>query len=1762
MKAKKAHQNLYRLLGNDNNNNLSETIALPLYNQPMDLPIIRKNNEQHQQFRSKLIDRINRYKKLVTKEQQIQAEKYDQQMLEWLKKVEKIESNPVKKQRDLKIRESFEKHFPEIRKQREDRERVQRNSNQQHRIRSDAELEEIMDGLQHQELEDKKMRSYIVIPPIMYTRIQLKNLIRFDNQNGYLQDPMSLYKEIRNINIWTEGEKEIFREKYLLNPKKFGIIAQYLERKSIADCINYYYLSKKHENYKQLLRKHVKKRTRAMIKAQQQQQHHQNLVNQRGSPHLINQNNNQSQHSISGLDGTIGSSSTTASTTTSLSTSSTTTLSSSASAALLNRQYPNSSTSVILPYSIAITTNIATITFSLTSTSMANSSGDITTTTTTTTNSNGKISTISTTTTPNTNNNVHQTNNQGDSSSSSTVINRCDNSDNSDLLANGSTTTTLTTTECSTNSTICDNSGNSSSSSSIGCCLCCGDHLVSTNPQKSRPITQNNYQSYGLQLSTLLMNSTTINQKTSNGNQILGRVCFGCHLKKQQQQQSTNSNLREKRYCPMPLCISTSSSSSNANNSTTNTSTNNTPKRKKLHLKQLPQQWLDMLDDNELKQQISKELQIPLDIKIGCARCVMRLNRRLSNRTINLDQKLIDNNQQQQLTNTSSSITNIDSSSMVKEDFRKVWSSPDDQEKLRTMIRTYGKNWATISSNGSFEQQKTPQDCYKAFVLFKNEFQLVSALKEFYQSIGRPWNSAIDSGEDTDGDNGGGGGISGDDDTTASSLDDNQQNNNESDTASASSSSGGGGGGSGKPTSSGDNHQETQNSLTKSNQNLQDCKPLSLSQSSLKSDYDSSATMSADESSNNMNETNNNTATGLDRSSGSFSFPNSGSRSGSSTQQQHSNNVKIETKVMDDLKQSNQSSSYSTSSSSSFNRDKLVGFDAPQVPMFLINPNAPSIQISSSSNTSSSVPSTTAGSNRTPTPHSTSKSSSINDVNNLTSTTSTNNNNNDNNNNNSGGTCVRDLIWKAIEKSLSTETGAATAGISSSQPSSYNTTHTLSSESTNTTAAAVKIEPCSTVVQQSSSSSNNNSTPLCLKREISTPNSNQSLSRQPTPDLSKMDILASTALQQQQQQQRSGGMNLMMMKPEGLAAGINFSYGSNSTTTTTVEDEVQDLSNKSSKRSYDQTILQQQRNSPKDFHHHHPINNKIMKMDSIGGNSGGGNQSSRSSPFSHHSSSSSLMDNSAATQNILRPPYAHSSNLLMNNNNNNNNHPASRIPNMIDAFMTSNSGGVHHITDPMKMNRSSTGGGGGQSSNIYGQVPSLKINSKSSQQPPSSSTFALSPKAETAVRDKLTSGSITQGTPVVLQPGQLGQQHPQAASPHHYHHQQQQQQAVAAMAAALNVSVSGSGSKFSQSHSHPANILPPPPSSSLTPQSHHHQTTNITGSFHPSIHHHPIHYNELYRHMNNPDLAKGSITQGTPLIMPAIGPGNNNNNNIPIPGGGGGHIPPGTNLSSLIPTTQSHYHHPHHHQLLQQINPPPPSSSNRKNNDSSPLDFAVVHGGGSGNKRSNNKSNNQSSQQSTANVSIPNYDFIDRMKTNYESTISQHQLPIYHRPFSPNYPSSGSLSLSSKSSSAANNNNVQNIKSDSAAAAGGGGNINQILIDFNTSKQMQPRRSSASSSEKESDRIQQQDSSGRLIQHQPPPPPPSAPPLPLPSHQIISDKSHSRPTSSFQISAAAHQSSPYLHQDRIITDGKNATILDQQQQAFLHWNPIAFLVCL
>ncbi|KAI1292019.1 Nuclear receptor corepressor 1 [Halotydeus destructor] len=238
--------------------------ALPLYNMPSDTAVYHENQRNYAKFKSKLISVLkNRNQEKQVREKCL-SESYNQLMKDWLKRLEKKDCNTGRKAKDNKLREFFEKQFPELKKQREDKERLSRAGQ---RIRSDADLDDIMDGIQEQELEDKKMRSYAVIPPILIDQRHRK--YKFINSNGLCDDPLNEYKEYKQMIIWTDQDKEIFREKYLLHPKNFGLISTYLERKQVSDCVQYYYQSKKSENYKQLLRKHVKKRTRALVKAQQ-----------------------------------------------------------------------------------------------------------------------------------------------------------------------------------------------------------------------------------------------------------------------------------------------------------------------------------------------------------------------------------------------------------------------------------------------------------------------------------------------------------------------------------------------------------------------------------------------------------------------------------------------------------------------------------------------------------------------------------------------------------------------------------------------------------------------------------------------------------------------------------------------------------------------------------------------------------------------------------------------------------------------------------------------------------------------------------------------------------------------------------------------------------------------------------------------------------------------------------------------------------------------------------------------------------------------------------------------------------------------------------------------------------------------------------------------------------------------------------------------------------------------------------------------------
>ncbi|KAG5188891.1 hypothetical protein JKP88DRAFT_303528, partial [Tribonema minus] len=64
----------------------------------------------------------------------------------------------------------------------------------------------------------------------------------------------------RLVNPWTDMEKCIFLDQFLLFPKDFGRIARALANKSVRDCVAFYYDSKATIDYKAVLREHVSRR--------------------------------------------------------------------------------------------------------------------------------------------------------------------------------------------------------------------------------------------------------------------------------------------------------------------------------------------------------------------------------------------------------------------------------------------------------------------------------------------------------------------------------------------------------------------------------------------------------------------------------------------------------------------------------------------------------------------------------------------------------------------------------------------------------------------------------------------------------------------------------------------------------------------------------------------------------------------------------------------------------------------------------------------------------------------------------------------------------------------------------------------------------------------------------------------------------------------------------------------------------------------------------------------------------------------------------------------------------------------------------------------------------------------------------------------------------------------------------------------------------------------------------------------------------------
>lgn len=124
-----------------------KTFQLPLYNQPQDTEACKQIQQKHIVFKSSLILYLKKLKLERSKEQQEISDRYAKSQQTWSNRVQRIENSLKRKIKEAKNREFFEKVFPELRKQREDKERFNRVGS---RVKSEADIEEVIDGLQEQ----------------------------------------------------------------------------------------------------------------------------------------------------------------------------------------------------------------------------------------------------------------------------------------------------------------------------------------------------------------------------------------------------------------------------------------------------------------------------------------------------------------------------------------------------------------------------------------------------------------------------------------------------------------------------------------------------------------------------------------------------------------------------------------------------------------------------------------------------------------------------------------------------------------------------------------------------------------------------------------------------------------------------------------------------------------------------------------------------------------------------------------------------------------------------------------------------------------------------------------------------------------------------------------------------------------------------------------------------------------------------------------------------------------------------------------------------------------------------------------------------------------------------------------------------------------------------------------------------------------------------------------------------------------------------
>lgn len=126
-------------------------------------------------------------------------------------------------------------------------------------VRSEAEFLEILASLENADMQDPSARAArtTAAEPEMIINVSGngRSYRPYDDDNGFVINPLEFYLDDFDPDYWSEEEKIIFERRYAQHPKQFGKIAAALPHKTAQQCVTYYYSTKKlpGHNYKALL---------------------------------------------------------------------------------------------------------------------------------------------------------------------------------------------------------------------------------------------------------------------------------------------------------------------------------------------------------------------------------------------------------------------------------------------------------------------------------------------------------------------------------------------------------------------------------------------------------------------------------------------------------------------------------------------------------------------------------------------------------------------------------------------------------------------------------------------------------------------------------------------------------------------------------------------------------------------------------------------------------------------------------------------------------------------------------------------------------------------------------------------------------------------------------------------------------------------------------------------------------------------------------------------------------------------------------------------------------------------------------------------------------------------------------------------------------------------------------------------------------------------------------------------------------------------